>query len=75
MYTVNVERFAVLNICGFSVLKFLAGILSQCLGQQCSLFNYSYVSIHRKIFTVLLDRNHENHEGLAQQTFPRLQYN
>ena len=38
---VNMEIFAGLNICGFSPIKFITGVLSQCLGQQCLLFNYS----------------------------------
>ena len=40
-FTINVERFSGLNIHSFSSMKFLVGILSQCLGQQCLLFNYS----------------------------------
>ena len=39
--TVNEARFAGLNICGFSTMKFFMGILSRCLGQQCLLFNYN----------------------------------
>ena len=31
--TINLERFAVLNICGFSLNKFSMRILSQYLGQ------------------------------------------
>ena len=40
-YTVNGERFAGLNICDFSPMKFFMEMLSWCLGQQCLLFNYS----------------------------------
>ena len=36
-YTTNRERFAGLNICGFSPMKFFAEILSWCIGHQCSL--------------------------------------
>ena len=43
VHIVNVEIFAGLNICGFSPIKFIMGVLSQCLGQQCLLFNYSQV--------------------------------
>ena len=39
-YTKNVETFAGLNIRGFCPMKFFAGILLQCLGQQCLLFKY-----------------------------------
>ena len=39
--TVNVERFAGLNICSFSPMKFFAEILSRCIGHQCSLLTYS----------------------------------
>ena len=41
MATINVKIFAGLNICGFSPMNLFAGILSQCLGQQCLLCNYS----------------------------------
>ena len=57
--TVNVETFAGLNICGFSPVKFFTGILSQCLSQQCLLFNY-------KKFCVTL----RNHRSLVQRIFP-----
>ena len=36
-YTANEERFAGLNICGFSPMNFFMEILSQCIGHQCSL--------------------------------------
>ena len=39
--TINVEIFAVLNVCGFSPMKVFAGMLSWCLGEQYLLFNYS----------------------------------
>ena len=41
MHTINVEIFAVLNICGFSPMKVFAGMLSWCLDEQYLLFNYS----------------------------------
>ena len=40
-YKINVERFAGLNICGFSRIKFFVEILLQCIGHQCLLFTYS----------------------------------
>ena len=40
-YTVNEERFAGLNICGFIPMNLFMEILSRCLRQQCLLFNYS----------------------------------
>ena len=33
------ERFARLNICGFSLTKVFVGILLQCLGQKCLIFS------------------------------------
>ena len=39
--TINGERFAGLNICGLSLMKFFAEIFLRCLGQWCLLFNYS----------------------------------
>ena len=62
-YTVNGERFTGLNIRGFSPMNFFMEILSQCLGQQCLLFNY-----RRKNFCSTL----KNRESLAQQIFPHL---
>ena len=41
--TINVERFAGLNIRGFSPVKFFTEIFLRCLGQQYLLFNYSSV--------------------------------
>ena len=40
-HTVDVERFAGLNIRGFSSMKFFTEILSWCIGHQCSLLTYS----------------------------------
>ena len=37
--TVDVERFAGLNVHGFSFIKVFAEILSRCLGQKYSLFS------------------------------------
>ena len=39
--TLNKERFAGLNIRGFSPMKFFVEILSQFIGHQCLLFTYS----------------------------------
>ena len=39
--TVDVKRFAGLNICGFSPIKVFTEILSWYIGHQCSLFTYS----------------------------------
>ena len=36
--TVNRERFAGLNIRGFSPMKFFTEIILQCIGHQCLLF-------------------------------------
>ena len=47
--TADMERFAGLNIHGFSLIKFFAVILSQCIGHQCSLLT---AKIHAKSFTV-----------------------
>ena len=38
--TINVERFAGVNIRGFSPMKFFAEILSRCIGHQCLLLTY-----------------------------------
>ena len=62
IYTVNVERFAGLNICGFSPLKIFVGILSQCLSQQCLLFKYSWENFSGTL---------KHCESLAQSIFPR----
>ena len=45
------ERFAGLNIRGFSPMKFFAEILTRCIGHQCSLL-YLKLKIHRKTFAV-----------------------
>ena len=39
--TVNLERFAGLNIHGFNSMKFFAEIILQCIGHQCLLLTYS----------------------------------
>ena len=39
--TINGERFAGLNIRGFSCMKFFTEIVSQCICHQCLLFTYS----------------------------------
>ena len=45
--TVGMERFAGLNIHGFSSMKLFAEILSLCIGHQCLLLTYS--KIHGKL--------------------------
>ena len=53
LYTVSIERFTGLKNHSFSPMKVFAGILLQCLGQQCLLFTYSKV-FKGKTFVVLL---------------------
>ena len=52
----TVERFAGLNICGFSAIEVFMEIFFRCLGHKCSLLvqlkRGAY--IHRKTFAVLL---------------------
>ena len=38
-YTIDMERFAGLNICDFSLIEVFTEILSRCLGQKYSLFS------------------------------------
>ena len=73
--TIDGERFAGLNIRGFSTIKVFMEILLCCLGHKCSLFStikekhlYS-----RKNFCGTPE-NHEKCESLAQQIFPCLRY-
>ena len=65
IYTVNVERFAGLNIYSFSPIKVFVAILLQSLGQQCAhyltLVKYSWEQVLLKTMKVL-----------AQQMFPHL---
>ena len=72
--TVDGERFAGLNIRGFSAIKFTK-ILSRCLGHKCSLFStikerhlYLWKNLHS------IPEKHEKCESLAQQIFPHLRY-
>ena len=51
--TINGEKFTGLNIHSFSPMKLFTEILSQCLGQQCLVFNYSY-KYSQENFAVLL---------------------
>ena len=39
VHTVDMERFAGLNICGFNPIEILAEILLCCIGQKCLLFS------------------------------------
>ena len=39
--TIDMERFAGLNIHDFSPMKFFAEVFSQCIGLQCLLLTYS----------------------------------
>ena len=80
MYTVDGERFAGLNIRGFSAIEVFAeifSIFSVCLGHKYSLFSiiiikerhlYSWKNLHST------SENCEKRESLAQQIFPRLRY-
>ena len=75
LYTEDEERFAGLNIRGFSTIEIFVEIFSRCLGHKYSLFRiikerhlYS-----RKTFCNTL-KNREKHESLAQRFFPRLRY-
>ena len=65
IYTVNVERFAGLNVHGFSPMKVFVAILLRCLGQQCvyylTIVKYSWEQVLLKTVKVL-----------AQRIFPRL---
>ena len=72
--TVNMERFAGLNICGFGLMnsKFFMGILSWSLSHHCLLFNYSYKYSRENYCGTL--KNHKNPISLAQRIFPCLQY-
>ena len=75
LYTVDGERFAGLNIRGFSAIKIFTEILPRCLGHKCSLF--STIKERRlnsqKNLSGTPD-NYEKRESLAQRIFPRLQY-
>ena len=67
-YTIDVERFAGLNICSVSPMKFFTEILSWCIGHYNVYFlpvaKNSQENFHGKL---------KNRESLAQQIFPRLQ--
>ena len=69
-HTVNGERFAGVNICGFSLMKFFMRIFSWCLGQQCflTIAKYSQENFHGTV------KNYENCKSLAQQIFSHLRY-
>ena len=68
-HTVNGERFAGLNIRGFSLMKFFTGIFHGALVSSVyylTITKYSQENFHGTL------KNHENHESLAQQIFFRL---
>ena len=44
VHTVDMERFAGLNICGFNPIEILAETLLCCVGQKCLLFSIIKVS-------------------------------
>ena len=69
--TINVERFAGLNIHGFNPMKFFAEIISCALAT--SVYYLPIVKNSRENFHGTL-KNCENRESLAQRIFPRLQY-
>ena len=66
-YTIDMERFAGLNIRDFSPMKFFADILSWCIGHQCLLL---IAKNSQENFCGKL----KNCESLAQHIFPRLRY-
>ena len=69
--TVDEERFAGLNIHGFSAIKVFAEIFSHCLGHKYSLFS---INKERHLYSQKNVRgtpeNHEKRQSLAQQIFP-----
>ena len=71
-HTVDGERFAGLNIRGFSAIEVITEILSRCLGYKCSLFSTVKERClnSRKNFC----DTPENRESLAQRIFPCLRY-
>ena len=53
LFIVDGERFAGLNISGFSTIKVFTEIFLHCLGHKCSLFSiikerrlYSWINLH-----------------------------
>ena len=52
--TVDVERFAGLNVCCFNPIEVFMEILSHCLGQKCLLSSIRGIYIHGRVFMVLL---------------------
>ena len=61
--TLNVERYTGLKIHSFSPMMVFTGILSQCLGQQCLLFN------HSKVFTRKLSLKRQKFSPVNLSTF------
>ena len=68
-FTVNGERFAGLNICGFSPMKFSQEYF--CGALASSVYYLTIAKYSWKNFCGTLKKC-ENHKRLAQQTFPRL---
>ena len=66
IYTVDVERFTGLNICGFSPMKFFVEILRGALAT--SVYYLPVAKISQKNFRGKL----KNCKSLAQQIFPHL---
>ena len=70
-YTVNVERFAGLNIHNFSPMKFSWEYFCNVLASNVyylTIAKYSWENFHGTL------KNRKNHECLAQRIFPRLGY-
>ena len=71
MITINVERFAGLNICGFSPMKFLQKYFHGAL--VTSVYCLPIAKNSRGNFHGTL-KNCKNCKSLAQQIFPHLRY-
>ena len=70
--TVDMERFAGLNICGFNPIEVFKDILSSCLGQKCLYIIKERHLYSQKTFMVATLENCEDHKSLVQQIFPHL---
>ena len=71
IYTINGETFAMLNICGFSPIEFLQKYFRDALASgvyYLAIAKYSWENFCGTL------KNCKNRESLAQQIFPRLQY-
>ena len=66
-YTVGRERFAGLNIRGFSTFEVFTKILSRCPGHKCSLFStFKERHLYSRINLYGTPENCEERESLAQ---------